>query len=349
MTSPNSRSASGPSAEPPADTAGTTDEFSVIAGLRSRFEAVARLRAPGGDVPPVGDIWIGDDAAVVTTPSAGQSVLATDLVVEGVHFDLSYSSWEDVGYKALMVTVSDIAAMGIRPSYALASVAAPPGTDFDLLGAGLAGASGEASCVIVGGDLAAAPMLVVSTTVFGVVAAGAVPPLTRAGARPGDVLFVTGPLGRSAAGLRLLREATSPTGESSVIATGSPGADLVRAHRRPVARLAEGEAARRAGAGAAIDLSDGLAGDLAHLVEASGVGADLDVVPAAIGASSEEALTGGEDYELLIATARPDDLVRAFRGADLLPPLAIGRCTDRPGVLSLRGDPLPAGGWQHRF
>ena len=347
--SPNSGSASDPPVDPPAGTAGATDEFAVIARLRARFEAVARLRAPGGDVPPVGDIWIGDDAAVVTPPSSGQSVLATDLLVGGVHFDEAYSSLEDVGYKALMVTVSDVAAMGIRPSYALVSVAAPPGTDFDRLGVGLAGAAGETSCVIVGGDLAAAPVLVLSTTVFGVVTPGGVPPLARAGARPGDLLFVTGPLGRSAAGLRLLRAAAAGGPDVDREFTGHPSSDLVRAHRRPVARVAEGETARRAGAGAAIDLSDGLAADLVHLAEASGVGVDLDTVPVANGATTEEALGGGEDYELLLATDQPDDLVAAFLAADLAAPLAIGRCTDRPGSYTLAGGLLPSGGWQHRF
>jgi thiamine-monophosphate kinase len=338
--SPNSGSAPGP--------LGASDEFTVIAGLRARFEAAAALRAPGGDAPPVGDIWIGDDAAVVTLPSSGRSVLATDLLVGGVHFDEAYSSLEDVGYKALMVTVSDIAAMGVRPAYALVSVAAPPGTDFDLLGAGLAGAAGECSCVIVGGDLAGAPVLVVSTAVLGVAESGAPPPLSRGGARPGDLLFVTGPLGRSAAGLRLLSDVASGAGDDSALAR-PPASDLVRAHRRPVARVAEGEAARRSGANAAIDLSDGLAGDLRHLAEASGVGVDLDVVPVADGATAEEAMTGGEDYELLIATGDPDELLAAFRGADLATPLVIGRCTDHPGHLAVGGDPLPTGTWLHRF
>jgi thiamine-monophosphate kinase len=252
-----------------------------------------------------------------------------------------------VGYKALMVTVSDFAAMGIRPAYALVSMAAPPGTDLDLLGAGLAEAAGESGCVIVGGDLANSPVLVLSTAAFGVAEAGGVPPLLRSGARPGDRLFVTGPLGRSAAGLRLLRDTHS--GPASARRSRPPGPDLVRAHRRPVARLAEGEAARRSGAAAAIDLSDGLAGDLRHLAEASGVGVDLDTVPVAEGATDDEALFGGEDYELLVATGTPDDLVAGFLAADLAAPVPIGRCTDRPGDLRVGGDPVPPAGWRHRF
>jgi thiamine-monophosphate kinase len=298
---------------------------------------------------------------VVTPASTGRTVLATDLLVAGVHFDESLGTLEDVGYKALMVTVSDFAAMGVRPSHALASIAAPVGTDVELLGAGLAEAAGETGCVIVGGDLAQSPVLVLSTAVFGVAEPRGAPPLLRSGARPGDHLFVTGPLGRSAAGLRLLQAAAATTGTAvtttaTAAATNTsadpsrpPVPDLVRAHRRPVARLAEGEAARRSGVGAAIDLSDGLVADLRHLAHASGVGADLDTVPVAEGATRDEALSGGEDYELLVATGSPDALVATFRAADLAAPLPIGRCTDRPGRLTLGGDPLPPGGWLHRF
>ncbi len=199
-----------------------------------------------------------------------------------------------------MVTVSDFAAMGVRPGHALVSMAAPAGTDLERLGDGLAEAAEEAACVVVGGDLAESPVLVVSTAVFGLAEPGGPAPLLRSGARPGDRLFVTGPLGpvgRRPAG------SCGPAGAGAHPRPSDP--DLVRAHRRPVARLAEGEAARRAGASAAIDLSDGLAADLAHLAAASGVGVALDAVPVADGATAEEALAGGEDYELLVATGAP--------------------------------------------
>lgn len=339
MQSPNSAAASDRSAGPP----GPVDEFSVIARLRARFEAPARLRAPGGDVPPAGDTWIGDDAAVVGLAPGVRALMATDLVVGGVHVDTDLSGPEDIGYKALMVTVSDFAAMGARPAYALVSLAAPPGTDLDALGAGLAEAAEEAACVVVGGDLSESPVLVVSTALVGVAEPGGPDPLLRTGARPGHRLFVTGPLGRSAAGLRILRS-NRPGGESHEQAP-----DLVRAHRRPVARLAEGEASRRSGASAAIDLSDGLLADLAHLAGASGVGVDLDTVPVADGASREEALSGGEDYELLVATDAPDELVAAFASAGLAVPVPVGVCTAKVGYLTLGGEELPPGGWHHRF
>jgi thiamine-monophosphate kinase len=340
------------------------DEFAVIERLRARFEVAARARFPDGPLPPTGDTWIGDDAAVVAVGPPGpgstrpgpeepgrpgrvgnglaRALLATDLVVEGVHFDLDLGGPDDVGYKALMVTVSDLAAMGARSDYALVSVAAPAGTDLDRLGDGVATAAAESACVVVGGDLSESRHLVVSVAVFGSLGEGpGEDPLLRSGARAGDHLFVTGPLGGSAAGLRLLRAGPGPGDRTSEA--------LVRAYRRPVARWGEGAAARRSGATAAIDVSDGLVADLGHLASSSGVGIELDDLPVADGATRLDALHGGEDYELVIATGRPDPLVGAFAAAGLRPPLAIGRCTDRVGTGTLDGVPWPAGGWRHRF
>jgi thiamine-monophosphate kinase len=309
------------------------DEFEVIEALRARFEV------PGGPLP-AGDLGIGDDAAVVTLPGGGRVVMATDLVVDGVHVDLTTSSPEDVGWKSLMVTVSDLGAMGCAPSHALLSVAAPAGFPIERLGDGVAEAAATAGCAVVGGDLSAAPVLVVSVTAVGPTPGGE-PPLRRSGARPGDRLLVTGPLGSSAAGLRLLG---GPAGASASSA-------LTTAHRRPVARLREGWTAREAGVTAAIDVSDGLTADVVHLAEASGVGVDLEVGVALVagGATRDEALSGGEDYELVLATPDPDRLRAAFRAEGLRPPLDLGRCTDRPGDWRLDGAPLPVAGWRHRF
>jgi thiamine-monophosphate kinase len=360
----------------PPGPAGPTGEFAAIQRFKARFEAAARAVSPGIDLPPAGDVWIGDDAAVVTSgpPARPERILlATDLVVDGVHVDLAHGRIEDVGFKALMVTVSDLAAMGARPSYALVSVAGPTGADLDGLAAGVATAAIDCGCVVVGGDLSQSPALVVATAVLGSLGQGpgetrgpgetlgrgesqigpdreenrsagrewTGDPLLRSGAQPGDQLFVTGPLGASAAGLRILMGGSRPH--------GAPADQLVRAHRRPVARLDEGETARLAGANAAIDVSDGLATDARHLARASGVGLELMSLPVADGATADEALRGGEDYELVIATAHPGELIRAFAGAGLREPLPIGTCTDDPTVLRLDGQPLPVGGWEHRF
>jgi thiamine-monophosphate kinase len=126
---------------------------------------------------------------------------------------------------------------------------------------------------------------------------------------------------------------------------------LESAHRRPVARLSEGATARRARASAAIDVSDGLVADVVHLAEASDVGLELELgaYAVAIGATRTEALAGGEDYELVLATGDPDGLLAAFAAAGLRAPLAIGRCTADAGTWALDGGPLPEGGWRHHF
>jgi thiamine-monophosphate kinase len=267
-----------------------TNEFALIGRLRERFAD------------------IGDDAAVVEPPD-GPLLLAADAVVAGVHTPADLPL-EDVGWKAVVVNVSDIAAMGGRPLHLLITVAAPPGTDLDRLFDGVADAARAYVCPVVGGDLTTADVLVVTVAVTGTVDGT---PVTRAGASPGEAIYVTGPLGAAAAsGWR----------------------------RRPLARVAEGVDARGAGATAMIDVSDGLVADLGHIADESGVGFALDEVPVAPGATIHQALTGGEDYELVFS-APVARLPVGFR---------IGVCTADPSERTLAGNPLPpAGGWEHTF
>ncbi len=326
---------------PPATSSG--DEFATIGRLRGRFEEAA-----GGGAPE-GEVWIGDDAASVR-PGPGPVLLATDLVVAGVHADLRWCSPADAGFKAVMATVSDIAAMGGRPRHLLVSVAAPASVSLDAVGEGVAEAARLVGAPVVGGDLSASPVLVVSVAVSGSLdpwrtgADGDDGPLLRSGARPGDDVFVTGVLGASAAGLAWLRAAApsvaAPTTDEVVGA-------LVAAHRRPVARLEEGRIARAAGARAAVDVSDGLLADVGHLAEASGVGVALSGIPVAPGATLEDALGGGEDYELVVVTPEPARLEAAFASAGLRPPVRIGSCTPEAGVVRLDGEPAPPTGWRH--
>jgi thiamine-monophosphate kinase len=294
-----------------------------------------------------------DDAGVLTLPGGDALVVSVDSVVEGVHFDLSFCAPSDVGWKALMQALSDLAAMGASPVGALIAVGLPGGREFDdeddgasarggaelALGLtdGIAEASAASGCPIVGGDLSSAGQLVLAVTVLGTVADGGAP-VSRSGAQAGDVVFVTGPCGGSAAGLRELR-------------TGSPGADARRAYRRPVARLQEGEVARRCGAHAMIDVSDGLALDLHRLADASGVGFSLEDVPVAAGATFEEALGGGEDYELLVAVgeADADALGDSFDAAGLREPVRLGRIVEDPALRILGTSPLERLGWQHQI
>jgi thiamine-monophosphate kinase len=270
-------------------------------------------------------------------------LVAADAVVAGVHADLDLVGLDDMGWKAMVANVSDIAAVGGRPCCAVVTVAGPLGQiDFDLLYDGLTEAAAAYECPIVGGDLTSSVALVVSVAIVGDGGVEGPVPVLRSGARAGDTLFVTGPLGSSAAGLELLRRATV-----------SEAPDLALAHRRPRARLDEGTAARMAGATAMIDVSDGLAADLRHIADASGVGVVLDRVPVAIGVNrvSDDpeslALGGGEDYELLFAASDPDLVLATFAERGLGKPLAIGRCTADAGELRLRDGDLPALGWEH--
>ncbi|HLI15604.1 MAG TPA: thiamine-phosphate kinase [Acidimicrobiales bacterium] len=282
---------------------------------------------------PEGEVWVGDDAAVLAAP-AGPLLLATDLLAEGVHFDRRLESLADVGWKALVANVSDVAAMGGRPLAAVVALAGASRAELEELYEGLVAAAECYGCPVVGGDLSDAPALVVSVAILGTTDGR--PAVRRSGARPGDALYVTGPLGAASAGLRLLRRDPASTGP------------LVAAHRRPSARLAEGRAAARAGASAMIDVSDGLGLDLERLASASAVGVALDDVPVAPGATLEDALGGGEDYELCLAAA-PGVLEDAFAAAGLALPLRIGRVVADARERSLRGEALPVLGYEHRL
>jgi thiamine-monophosphate kinase len=281
---------------------------------------------------PLPEVGLGDDAAVVRLE--GWSLLAADTVVAGVHADLALTGLDDLGWKAVAANVSDIAAMGGVPRHLLVTVAGPPGTDLDLLYRGILDAATAWECVVVGGDLTNAPALVVTVAITASLPG---PPILRSGARAGDGIWVTGPLGLAAAGLRVLQD----RGKG---ATGAAAA----AHRRPQPSVAAGLAAREAGASAMIDLSDGLAADLGHLASASGVGVVLDDVPVGDEATFSEALVGGEDYVLLFTAASDAAVLAAFAGLPL--PVRIGMCVADPAVRVVRGEPFPAcGGWEHSW
>ncbi|HVA03478.1 MAG TPA: thiamine-phosphate kinase [Acidimicrobiales bacterium] len=324
MRSPKSRATVRGRAE---TAGGNGGEFAAIDRLRERLPA-----------PPPGEVWIGDDAAVLGA-RPGRLLITTDLSVVGVHADLALIGVDDLGWRALVAAVSDVAAMGGRPDGAVVAVAGPPDTDLDLLYDGITASSAVLGCPVIGGDLSNATQLIVAVAVAGHVE-GDPGPVRRDGARAGHALFVTGPLGAGAAGLRLLRAGSKRDGGSHA---------LEMAHRRPQARLAEGEAARLAGASAMIDVSDGLLADLGHIADASEVGFRLDEVPVAVGATLDEALGGGEDYELVVATADPEGLLEAFAEAGLRPPVRIGSCTSDPWQRTLGGEPAPSMGWEHRW
>jgi thiamine-monophosphate kinase len=322
------------------DTSGGPDAPEAAAtgrGGSGELAAIERLRRRLGPARD-GELWVGDDAAVVEVPG-GPLLLAADSVVDGVHFSLRWSSYADVGWKAMAVNLSDIAAMGGRAHRALVTVAGPEGTDLDGLYDGILEAADAYDCPVVGGDLTSAPGLVITVALTGGLAVGVSRPVRRDGAAPGDLLLVTGALGASAAGL-------------AALGRGEDGARTVAAHRRPRPRLAEGALAARSGASAMIDVSDGTAIDLWRLAVASGLSAELDDLPVADGATPLEALAGGDDYELVFAlpAGRLEELRSAFAGADLDQPILIGRCAaGTPGRLVLAGSEISPQGWEHRL
>ncbi|MGI0156561.1 MAG: thiamine-phosphate kinase, partial [Thermoplasmata archaeon] len=168
---------------------------------QAELSLLRRIREMLPPAPP-GEVWIGDDAAVLPPPH-GELLLAIDSVGEGVHVDLGLVGASDVGWRAVSTNLSDIAAMGGWPWRVVASVAAPPGTDVEALCSGMAEATARYGCPLVGGDLVTSATLVVSVAITGTTEGE--PPVLRSGARAGDAVFVTGPLGGSAAGLRVLR------------------------------------------------------------------------------------------------------------------------------------------------
>ena len=303
--------------------------------VRHEDDVLQRIAAiVGRRTPPPGEVHVGDDAAVLA-PFVGQTLISTDVAVLGVHLDAHLFPLEDLGFKAVASAVSDLAAMGARPRAAVVAVGSPAGTDLEELHRGIADAASVTNCPIVGGDLTEAVDVFVAVTVLGECPSrGAV---LRDGARPGDELFVTGPLGRSAAGLRRRRDGAGLSDE------------LVVAHRRPWPRLDEGVAARSAGAHAMMDLSDGLGLDLHRLADASGVGFELDEVPVANGATLDEAVSGGEDYELLIASDDPGRLSMIFQDRGLRAPIPIGRVVADSTTRTCAGEPFARRGFQHEL
>jgi thiamine-monophosphate kinase len=302
------------------------------------FEAIERIRLllSGSFLAPAGDVWIGDDAAVLKVKD-GFVLLCTDLTVAGVHADLDVVGLEDFGWRALVSSLSDVAAMGGEAPRAVLAVAGPPDTDLELLYRGIEDASRAHGCPVVGGDLSNSGQLTVAASVVGLVDRGP-PPVLRSGARPGDTLFVTGELGGACAGLR---ELLGRRGEADP--------DLVAAHLRPRAQLEAGRTARRAGASAMIDVSDGLLADVVHMALASGVGIALSEVPVAPGASLEDALNGGEDYQLVVATPDPERLTEMFEASSPSALYEIGKCTSDPSQRTLRGERFVAAGYEHNW
>ena len=287
-------------------------------GLISRISEIANNRR--NESAPVCKnliLGIGDDAAAWYGDNSIQ--LATvDALRQGVHFDLETTGWHDLGWKSLAVNLSDIAAMGGLPRYALVSLALPADTDAEgvfALYRGMTELARKFDVAIVGGDIDRCPLVEVSVTVFGSTRNREQPLLTRAGAKAGDKIAVTGHVGAAAGGMKML---------SNHLMFDRQIADSLRtAFLRPLPRVTEGQILVDCGVRAAIDISDGLLADLNHICQASHVSARIEAervplspdIKASFGNQAlEMALSGGEDYELLF-TASPETIQRVKAAA----------------------------------
>lgn len=322
-------------------------------------ELVARIQARLPPPPEWVIVGIGDDAAVVEPARNRLEVLSVDALVEGVHFERAFTPPGAIGHRALAVNLSDLAAMGAEPRLALLSLALPPALrcdDFDAMIGGLSELAARHRVHVVGGNLTRSPgPLVLDVTVAGSVKRRQA--LTRRGARPGDVLYVSGSMGAAAAGLQMLGAKSSTTEVPDK--NGGHERSCVQRYLYPEPRVRTGLLlARNRAASACMDLSDGLADAVTQIATASGVGAviDADAVPIDPDArawfeahgldAATEGLTGGDDYELLFAS-RPQwkgrlDAARNG-GAGLT---KIGACTEELEVALRRGagkEPMPHG------
>jgi thiamine-monophosphate kinase len=278
-------------------------EFGLIDRLVAALPPEAR--AAGGDVL----VAAGDDCAVLRVPAGEVQVVTTDALVEGIHFRLDWTDWESLGHRALAVNLSDIAAMGAVPTIAVVTLGLRGDervADLEAMYRGMGELARRCGAVVAGGDFVrVAGERLFAVTAMGRARAGRV--LLRSGARPGDMVGVTGTIGAAAAGLEILRDPSAFAGRTTA-------ERLVRAHLRPAPRVGAGQMLAEHGATAAMDLSDGLAGDLPKILAASGVSAEIEIarlpVIAAVRALfpdrwRELALRGGEDFELLF-TIPPD-------------------------------------------
>jgi thiamine-monophosphate kinase len=353
----------------------------TVADLTER-ELIARIQE---QLPPAPDwvlVGVGDDAAVVLPERNRVEALTVDALVEGIHFDRAFVPPDAIGHRALAVNLSDLAAMGATPRLALLSIVLPstfPLHDFDRMVGGFASLASRHRLQVVGGNLTRSP----GPLVLDVTAIGSIKPrqaLTRGGASPGDVLFVSGTLGAAAAGLQMLKAALRDTATVTGTSRGEETSAYASADSTPIAvvtcvdrylrpepRVRHGVLlAKNRAATACMDLSDGLADAIHQIAHASGVGVivDADALPIApetrrwLGAHAPDpvtaAMTGGDDYELLV-TVHPRKLRRfaAAIPAGEVPFTRIGTCTKERAVVVRRAgaapaeSPLPQAGYSH--
>ena len=303
---------------------------------------------PGPEFDRIRAVWralgghgaaLGDDAALVEV-GGERLAISTDLAIEGQHFRLGWLDPVEIGWRAAAAALSDLAAVAAQPVGVLASVGVPGERSEAFLTELMDGVARAAACVgakVWGGDLVRSEHVTIDVVVVGRAPA----PVSRAGARPGDGLWVTGRLGGVVTAVRAWSEGREPSAEARV------------RFAHPTPRIAEGAWLRDRGARAMIDLSDGLVGDAGHLAAASGVVCviEADRVPIHAAADWESAIAGGEEYELLVALPgeTADSLGREFEVEFGVPLTHIGRIEEGTGVRVVRnGQPVDVeGGFSH--
>ena len=342
---------------------GSSPAAGILAGERALVDRIRR-RVPAAPAALI--TGIGDDAAVVAPDRGALQVLTTDALVEGVHFDRRFSSYPEIGYKALAVNVSDVASMGGVSRFALLSLMLPASmttADVDALLDGLFSLAAEVRVHLAGGNITRSPgPLIVDVALVGSVKPRKV--LTRGGGKPGDALYVTGQPGAAVAGLTWLRRHAPSAAVSGARGARPDDPDLARCverYCRPVPRARVGALlGRNRAASACMDLSDGLADAVTQLADASGTGAKIDASALPLNRAASEwlasagedpvtaSVAGGDDYELLFAVPRRarGRLKTAVREARGVPITCIGELTAERDIGLVRNgiiEPLPAG------
>ncbi|MDQ4106050.1 MAG: thiamine-phosphate kinase [Actinomycetota bacterium] len=305
------------------------------------FDVIRRISDGLPDAPPEVLVPVGDDCAVLSLGGTTWAA-AADMLVSGHHFR-DWASPEDVGYKAVAVNVSDVAAMGAEPRFVLTSGGAPEAETTFRCFRGVLEACEDFGVYPLGGDTTRAGALTVDVSILGQFTH---PPVLRSGARDGDLLAVTGELGASAAGFLALEGG------------GREPERLVRKHLRPEPRVGAGRIAARLGARAMIDLSDGLASDVRHICERSGVGCRVELERLPVAGDTREyvaslgedparlAATAGEDYELLIAA--PEGILEGIMKELDVPLTVVGEMSGSEVVFRREGEVVEElSGWEH--
>jgi thiamine-monophosphate kinase len=279
------------------------------------FDLIRRMAARWGDLVQNA----GDDAAIIDIAHGARLVASTDTSVEDVHFRREWLSLQEIGYRATMASLSDLAAMAAEPIGLLvaATIPAAVAETIELLADGIGQAARDVGCPIVGGDLTGGDRISLTMTVLGTATA----PVGRGGAKVGDSLWVTGRLGGPGAAVR------------AMLAAQLPSAEHWPRFAHPVARIAEARWLADHGASALIDISDGLSSDARHIAAASHVALEIDVssIPCVPDVQSSAAATSGEEYELLVAM--PDEFdAEAFSARFSIPLTRIGEVVEGPGA-----------------